>query len=397
MAAWEVAFLASNRLKLAIKGRDYPFWGWISRLFSRYPGHMMRLTSLGYRLSLLLFVLGGLPLTEHLMGGAEGSGWGWIVLLLGGVLLLVVEFLVRPLVRRSPTAAYLALSPLALLLYFLLTPLTWVVSRLSELIQRLLGIPYQKIQGSRGFDRVELAHWLDEVTEADPLQEPQQGVRLVQNALDFSQVLARDCMVPRIDIEAVEVASSIEALTARFVDTRFSRLPIYEGSIDRIIGYVNTKSLFAAPATLREILQEVEYVPESMPAHQVLTAFIKHRRSVVIVIDEFGGTAGLVTIEDILEEIFGEIEDEYDAPELVEKRVGENEYIFSGRVRVADINERYGIGIPESSDYDTLAGYLLEINGSIPRPGEEFEVDGWRLKVMRANASKLELLRLTRL
>lgn len=211
----------------------------------------------------------------------------------------------------------------------------------------------------------------------------------------FSGLLVRDCMVPRVDIEAIERTESIKTLTERFIDTHFSRLPVYEENIDRIVGYVNTKSLFKQPSSIDEILQQIDYVPESMPAQKLLTSFIKKGHSVAVVIDEFGGTAGMITIEDILEEIFGEIEDEHDDPSLVEKQMGEGEFIFSGRLEVEYINEKYHLGIPESDEYDTLAGYVIDRYQGIPAVGETILDGNRKIRVLRTELSKIELLRIT--
>ena len=226
-------------------------------------------------------------------------------------------------------------------------------------------------------------------------EDVKRDIRLFQNALDFSGLLVRDCMVPRVDIEAIDRTDSIRELTSRFIDTHFSRLPVYEENIDRIIGYVNTKSLFRQPATIDEILQQIDYVPESMPVQKLLTAFIKKRHSVAVVIDEFGGTAGMITIEDILEEIFGEIEDEHDDPGLVEKQMGDGEFIFSGRLEVEYINGKYHLDIPESDEYDTLAGYVIDRYQGIPSAGETILDGGRKIRVLRTESSKIELLRIT--
>ena len=263
------------------------------------------------------------------------------------------------------------------------------------MILRIFGLPVNTRQGAQTFDRVDLAHLIDEASEGDEQHDNEKDIKLFQNALDFSGLLVRDCMVPRVDIEAIERTESIKTLTERFIDTHFSRLPVYEENIDRIVGYVNTKSLFKQPSSIDEILQQIDYVPESMPAQKLLTSFIKKGHSVAVVIDEFGGTAGMITIEDILEEIFGEIEDEHDDPSLVEKQMGEGEFIFSGRLEVEYINEKYHLGIPESDEYDTLAGYVIDRYQGIPAVGETILDGNRKIRVLRTELSKIELLRIT--
>lgn len=227
-------------------------------------------------------------------------------------------------------------------------------------ILKMAGLPLRRDQSISTFDREDLAHLLDEAAEDSEQTQNEKDIRLFQNALDFSDLLVRDCMVPRVDIEAVEQGCSVEEATRQFIDTQFSRLPVYRDNIDNIVGYINTKSLFRYPRSIGEILNKIDYVPESMPAQKLLTLFIRSRHSIAVVIDEFGGTAGMVTIEDILEEIFGEIEDEHDSQDLVEKKMSDNEYLFSGRLEIEYVNEKYRIDFPESENYDTLAGYVID-------------------------------------
>ena len=198
-------------------------------------------------------------------------------------------------------------------------------------------------------------------------------------------------MVPRVDVEAVEVDTSIEELTSRFVDTNYSRLFVWEGSIDNIIGYVTTKSLFRKPQSIREMLMPVRYVLETMETEKLMGEMIRSRQSVAVVIDEFGGTAGILSLEDVLEEIVGEIEDEHDEPELVEKVLKDNQWVLSCRLEVAYLNERYGLGLEESDEYDTLAGYIIAKYGGIPTVGTVVEDGGKEIKILKSTSSRVEL------
>jgi CBS domain containing-hemolysin-like protein len=331
------------------------------------------------------------------------TGWG---LLSGGsflletvlstiIIIFAAEYIPKAVVRLNPNLYYRTFAVPVFLFYLLFYPLARITTFISTLILRIFGLPVNTRRGAQTFDRIDLAHLIDEASEGDEQYDNEKDIRLFQNALDFSGLLVRDCMVPRVDIEAIDRTDSIRELTSRFIDTHFSRLPVYEENIDRIIGYVNTKSLFRQPATIDEILQQIDYVPESMPVQKLLTAFIKKRHSVAVVIDEFGGTAGMITIEDILEEIFGEIEDEHDDPGLVEKQMGDGEFIFSGRLEVEYINGKYHLDIPESDEYDTLAGYVIDRYQGIPSAGETILDGGRKIRVLRTESSKIELLRIT--
>ena len=202
-------------------------------------------------------------------------------------------------------------------------------------------------------------------------------------------------MTPRVDIEAIERSSTIAEANQRFVETQFSRLLVYDETIDNIIGFIHNKSLFQHPHSIQEILKKVDYVPESMPTRKLLSLFIKRHHSAAVVIDEFGGTAGMVTIEDTLEEIFGEIEDEHDSQDLVERQLDDHQYILSGRLEIDALNEKYGFNLPVSEEYDTLAGYVIAKFQGIPKVGDTIEDEHRTLRILRVSASRVELVRLT--
>ena len=233
---------------------------------------------------------------------------------------------------------------------------------------------------------------------SEPRPEPDNEFKLFQNALDFADLRVRDCMVPRVDVEAVDIDdTSIGQLTARFVDSKYSRIFVWRKSIDNIVGYVNSKSLFTRPANIADVMMQVNFVPETMPLQLMLQNFIKHRSNIAVVIDEFGGTAGVISLEDVLEQIFGEIEDEHDIPDLTEKQVGQDEYVLSCRLEVKYLNEKYGLGIEESKEYDTLAGFIIFNYDGIPTAGETVFIGGLQLRILRTTRSRIELARVKKL
>ncbi len=250
---------------------------------------------------------------------------------------------------------------------------------------------------SHSFGRDDLAALLDTNT-SEPRPEPDNEFKLFQNALDFADLRVRDCMVPRVDVEAVDIDdTSIGQLTARFVDSKYSRIFVWRKSIDNIVGYVNSKSLFTRPAKIADVMMQVNFVPETMPLQLMLQNFIKHRSNIAVVIDEFGGTAGVISLEDVLEQIFGEIEDEHDIPDLTEKQVGPDEYVLSCRLEVKYLNEKYGLGIEESREYDTLAGFIIFNYDGIPTAGETVFIGGLQLRILRTTRSRIELARVKKL
>lgn len=205
-------------------------------------------------------------------------------------------------------------------------------------------------------------------------------------------------MVPRVDMEAVDIDdTSIEALTERFVESKYSRIFVWKNSVDNIVGYVNSKSLFRHPTSIDQVLMEVQYVPETMPLQALMQRLIRHKSNIAVVIDEFGGTAGIISLEDVLEQIFGEIEDEHDVPDLTEKQVGDSEFVLSCRLEVEYLNEKYGLAIPESDEYETLAGYIIFRYEGLPAAGETVRFEHLEIKILRRTRSRLELARVKRL
>ena len=242
------------------------------------------------------------------------------------------------------------------------------------------------------FNREDLIN-LVEGESVEPQQEDEEEIKLFQNALDFVDLRVRDCMVSRVDVEAVDIDTSIEDLTSRFIESKYSRIFVWRESIDNIVGYVNSKSLFDNPQSIEQIMMKVDFVAETLPLQTLLQNFIKRKSSVAVVIDEFGGTAGIISMEDVLEQIFGEIEDEHDVQESVEKQVGEGEYVLSCRLDVDYLNERYDFGIEESEEYDTLAGYIIYNYEGIPSAGTTFSTDELDIKILRAAHTRVDLAR----
>lgn len=220
-------------------------------------------------------------------------------------------------------------------------------------------------------------------------------MKFFKNALDFSTVKVRECSVPRTELEAVDIDEELEVLRERFTETGFSKILIYRESIDNIVGYVHVSALFRNPKKLRNVISPISIVPESMPASKLLETFTKEHKSIVLVVDEFGGTSGIVTLEDILEEIFGEIDDEHDTSDLTEIQISQNSYSFSGRFEIDYLNEKYNLNLPVSDEYETLAGLILYHNEAIPEKGQEIIIDQFSLKILDASKSKIEQVQIT--
>ncbi len=395
----EIAFTSKNRLKLEIDRKQSRVFDFIADIFARHPGQYITTILVGNNIALVVY---SLYMSLMLRGVFALAGWeaaardGSVAVETAVstlIIIFVAEFLPKSIFRNNPNFYYRFFAPVIYFFYILLYPIARLTTLVSQGILRLVGRRVDAAGPEPVFNREDLAALL-ESNNAEQHPEPDNELKLFQNALDFADLRVRDCMVPRVDIEAVDIDdTSIEQLTARFVDSQYSRIFVWRKSIDNIIGYVNSKSLFTAPAKVSDVVMEVSFVPETMSLQAVLQNFIKHKSNVSVVIDEFGGTAGIISLEDVLEQIFGEIEDEHDTPDLTEKQVGPDEYVLSCRLEVKYLNEKYGLDIEESREYDTLAGFIIAHYEGIPPSGEVLTVGGLQIRILRTTRSRVELAR----
>ena len=399
----EIAFTSKNRLKLEIDRKQSRMFDRIADIFSRHPGQYITTILVGDNIALVIY---SLYMSLLLRGIFYALGWESIArngsvaietAVSTVIIIFFAEFLPKSVFRNNPNFYYRALAPVIYFFYLLLYPIARLTTLISHGILRLTGRRVEERTTTHSFDREDLASLLD-TNSSEPRPEPDNELKLFQNALDFADLRVRDCMVPRVDVEAVDIDdTTIEQLTARFVDSKYSRIFVWRKSIDNIIGYINSKSLFTRPASISDVMMQVNFVPETMPLQLVLQNFIKHRTNIAVVIDEFGGTAGVISLEDVLEQIFGEIEDEHDVPDLTEKQVGPDEYVLSCRLEVKYLNEKYGLGIEESREYDTLAGFIIFNYEGIPTAGETVFVGGLQVRILRTTRSRIDLARVRKL
>ncbi len=399
----EIAFTSKNRLKLEIDRKQSRMFDRIADIFSRHPGQYITTILVGNNIALVIY---SLYMSLLLRGIFYALGWESIArngsvaietAVSTVIIIFFAEFLPKSVFRNNPNFYYRALAPVIYFFYLLLYPIARLTTLISHGILRLTGRRVEERTTTHSFDREDLASLLD-TNSSEPRPEPDNELKLFQNALDFADLRVRDCMVPRVDVEAVDIDdTTIEQVTARFVDSKYSRIFVWRKSIDNIIGYINSKSLFTRPASISDVMMQVNFVPETMPLQLVLQNFIKHRTNIAVVIDEFGGTAGVISLEDVLEQIFGEIEDEHDVPDLTEKQVGPDEYVLSCRLEVKYLNEKYGLGIEESREYDTLAGFIIFNYEGIPTAGETVFVGGLQVRILRTTRSRIDLARVRKL
>ena len=392
----EIAFLSKNRLREEIDRKQSSMFDFVAHLFEKHPGQYITTILVGNNICLVLYSL-YMSILLHIVAKTIGweamttSGMVLFETVVSTIIILFCgEYLPKSIVKKNPNFYYKIFYPIIYFFYLLLYPIALFTTLISYGILRLFGRKVVRGEIDYTFNREDLVNLVDaESVEAQ--QDDEEEIRLFQNALDFADLRVRDCMVSRVDVEAVEVSTSIEALTDRFIESKFSRIFVWEESIDNIIGYVNSKSLFDSPKSISQIMMKVDFVAETLPLQTLLQNFIKRKQSIAVVVDEFGGTAGIISMEDVLEQIFGDIEDEHDEQNTIEKQTGEGEYVFSCRLEVEYLNERYGLGIEESDEYDTLAGYIISHYDGIPSSGVVLTSDNIEIKVLRTTRTRVEL------
>jgi len=396
----EIAFVTSNKLRIELDRKQGVFGSEILKLFTDNPGQYIATMLIGNNISLVVYgLVFSSILSPALMPFIDSD---LLILILNtfistAIILFVAEFLPKTIFIISPNFFLKFLSIPTLFFFFLFYPVSKFTLAASNLFIRVFFRikPGEKKQENLVFSKVDLDHFVNLSKQSKEESGPDHhNIRIFQNALDFSNVKLRECMVPRTEIEAVDCMSTVEELKEKFIETRLSRILVYQKSIDNIIGYFELKDIFKNLTDITTSLRKLAIVPETMPANKLLKLFVDEKKNIALVVDEFGGTSGMVTIEDVLEEIVGDIEDEHDINDLTEKVTGKNEYILSGRIEIDYLNEKYHLKLPEEDDYETLAGMILFFHGSIPGNNDVIRIKNIVIKVLRATTTRLELVNL---
>ncbi|GAF05360.1 hemolysin family protein [Saccharicrinis fermentans] len=396
----EMAFISSNKLLIELNKNKFPTLSKIIDIFIKNTGLFISTLLVGNNIALVVYGLQMGKVLEPLIELYVNSPTGILVTqtALSTLLILVTaEFLPKILFRINPILVLnIAAVPLVVF-YYLFYPISKMTLLLSDfLLKKVLKTPSLNTSQNMVLGRIDLdnliSHHHEKLENNDDVAKE---VKLLKNALDFSKVKIRECIIPRTEISAIEIGEGLNVLQQRFIETGYSKILIYRNSIDNIIGYVHVSELFKKPKQLKNAINPLSIVPETMTANKLLEVFIQEHRSIALVVDEFGGTAGIVTMEDILEEIFGEIDDEHDVSDLIEKQLSQDEYIFSGRVEIDYINEKYNLNLPQSDNYETIAGFILHHNESIPKNGEEIQIENFKMKIQVASDNRIDLINLT--
>ena len=396
----EIAFVTANKLKVELDRKQGKGGGRLLGWFVEHPDFFIATMLVGNNIALVVYGLQMAIVLDPLIAKLVHAEF-WILIIqtiiATAVILLTAEFLPKTLFRLRPNRMMNALAPFLGFFYIILYPITWISVSISNfLLKYVFKARSEETENSRVFSRVDLTHLMNEnFRDPDDDEDMGQEMKLFQNALDFSEVRLKECMIPRTEIVSVEVEGSVAELKQQFIETGYSRIVVFESNIDRVLGYVHHSDMFKQPGDIRSIVRPIQIVPESMPANKLLTQLLEEQKNAAIVVDEFGGTAGLVTVEDVLEEIFGEIEDEHDRLDWEEVTVKDNEFRFSARHEIDYLNEKYHLNLPESDEFETLAGLILSHHGSIPRNGEVIRVGPYEFTILKASNTRIESVRLT--
>ncbi|WP_297088710.1 hemolysin family protein [uncultured Draconibacterium sp.] len=396
----EIAFVSANKLRLELDKQSDPFSSKLLKFLTNNGGQYIATMLVGNNIALVVYGIAFATLLEPVLQKTIQSES--LVLLMQTIIstfiiLLFAEFLPKTLFRIFPnTLLNIFAMPLAFF-YVIFYPVTrFSMSVTNFMLKNLFSTKFTNEDENKVFRRIDLDEFINESdrpsTEKKEFVETE--IKLFKNALDFSKVKLREIMIPRTEIETLAIDATINDLKQKFVDTGYSRILIYNESIDNIIGYVHSSMMFKNPQTIDPFIKSVLIVPETMPANKLLSTFIQEHRSIAIVVDEFGGTSGMVTSEDILEEIFGEIEDEHDTRDIVEKQLNDREFIFSARAEIDILNEKYFLELPENEEFETLAGYILYHYESIPKINTVIKIENFQFKILKATSTKIELVKL---
>ena len=395
----EIAFVSADRLRFEMDAERRTFSSRLLGRFFRNPNLYLSTMLVGNNIALVLYSTMMAHLIEMLLpAGLISNSFLLIVLetfVSTAIVIVVGEFVPKTLFRSNPNGKLNFFAFPLYLIYIILYPISAFTTWLSKILLRMMGVRIDKERTAKAFSKVDLDYFVQSGlngSQAD--DQPDSEVQIFQNVLDFSNVKIRDCMVPRNEICAVEKGVSWNDLRERFIETGYSKILIYEEDMDHIIGYIHSSELFRYKDDWREHIQTMPFVPETLAAQKLMKQLLARKKSIAVVVDEFGGTAGIVSLEDIIEEILGEIEDEHDVMNLIAQKTDDG-YLLSGRMEIDRVNRMFGLDIPESDEYMTIGGLILSKAKGFPKVNEKIEVGPYVLRILKRGETKIELVELT--
>ena len=394
----EIAFVSSNKLRFEM-GKKNDATTQVLTTFYKYPNNFISTMLVGNNIALVVYGILTAQIIESFLPASLNINEAAIVLIetvISTLIILVTgEFLPKTLFKINPNATLRFFALPSFVCYIILYPISLFASFISNSLLKLSGVKVNKEAQEKAFGKVDLDYFIQSSIENSQNQdEMDTEIKMFQNALDFSNCKIRDCMVPRTEIVAIEVDESLEELKETFVKNGISKVIVYNENIDNIVGYIHSSEMFKAQADWRKGIRSLPIVPETMAAHKLMKLFMQQKRSLAVVVDEFGGTSGIVALEDLVEEILGDIEDEHDIDSTVAKRLADGDYVFSGRLEIEKANEEFDLDLPESDDYQTIGGFILHEYQSIPKPNQVIDIGNFQFKMIKVTATKIELVRL---
>ena len=394
----EIAFISSNKLRFELDKKDKSLTSRILDIFYSNPNQFISTMLVGNNIALVVYGLQMAIILEPFIARIVNNE-ALIVLIQSIISTLLIlftgEFIPKTIFKLNPNFSLSLFSVPLLFIYVVLYPISKCSSLLSFVILKLIGVKNVSEGGQRALGKVDLDFFIQQSIEDAPQNsEMDTEVKIFQNALDFSNVRLRDCIVPRTEIVACDKAATLEELRSRFIETGLSKILVYNDNIDDIVGYIHSSEMFKNPEDWTQNIRSVSIVPETMAANKLMKVLMQDKKSLAVVVDEFGGTSGIVTLEDLVEEIFGEIEDEHDIKSYVAKKISDNEYLLSGRMEIDTLNEKFSLELPESDDYVTIAGFILHFYQKFPKLNETIEIEKYTFKIIKVTATKIELVRM---
>lgn len=395
----EIAFVSADKLRVELDKNDEGASAKILAKFYARPNDFISTLLVGNNIALVAYgILMAEIIDEYVLiplgwDVNEGLKVALETIISTLIVLVTGEFLPKTFFKNSPNYMLRLFAVPSYIIYIILYPVSKFTSALSRGVLRIMGLKVNKKASEKAFTKIDLDNLIQSSLQSGD-EEEDDDIKLFQNALFFSEVKVRDCMVPRTEIQAVEINSSIESLKNRFIESGNSKIIVYKEDIDHIVGFIHSSEMFRNPKDWTKQIKEASVVPGTLSAQKMLKRFMQEKKSLAIVVDEFGGTSGIVTVEDLVEEIFGDIEDEHDTTNYIAKQTGENEYVLSGRLEIEKANELLGLDLPESEDYLTVSGLILQEYQSFPKLNEVVKCGRFEFKILKNTTTKIELVRL---
>lgn len=395
----EIAFISADRLRLKMEKNERSITSRIHSFFFSHSGNLISTLLAGNCFALVIYgVLMSELIKIYLLDGVIENYFLSIFLrtVIATLLILITgDFIPKTLFKQNANLALTIFAIPLYIFYLILYPISKISSGLSYVILKLFGITTDKEVQNKVFGKVDLDNFIQlNIDKADNPEKIETEVKIFQNVLDFSSIKIRDCIVPRPEVVAVDIDTELEELKTRFIESGISKIIVYQDNIDNIVGYIHSSEMFRNAGNWKNNIQQVPIVPETMGANKLMKLFMQQKKTLAVVVDEFGGTTGIVSLEDLVEEIFGEIEDEHDTTSYIAKQTEENEYILSARLEIEKVNEMFNLGIPESDDYLTIGGFILNHYQNFPKLHEIVNIGHFQFKIIKLTTTKIELVKL---